>query len=125
MKHVILALNTTDIHSDMAILNKAGFEVARRLVGQYKHDNGTTVQETSYLIRISGNMEYAKILQLAGFHNQESVLVLDTKHNAKLRYIQDQSEISLGKFTGCSRDIAVNSTAYTYDPSNGEYYVCK
>ena len=123
MRHIILALNTQDQFTDLTILKQNGFE-AKPLIGQYQHETGRIVKESSYLIKVESGRDLLTIKNLAKFHQQESILVLDLDQNAELLYISSGKVQNIGVFTNCTEAEAKSSQSHTFDPISKEYYIC-
>lgn len=112
---VILALNTeTDVETEKAILEQAGFEYPRPVDGVYKGE-----KEQAWLLGIN-TVESA--LSVARDHGQESILFLDNQRNGWLIYCADERRELLGEFHEVSQSVAISRDSYTI--SDGRYFVC-
>ncbi len=114
---VILALNTGELSDERATLRALGFEF-KPVTGVYK-----TVTEDSYVVLLKQTDDLKKLMDLAAQHEQESILFLDERRNAKLVYLKDNSTEPLGRFTKVSEVEAKQHDNYTKDDNS--YYVCK
>lgn len=100
-------------------------EIAYKIVeGVYTHDNGEQVREASFMVILKDGV-YDVVESLAKQFNQESILVSDDLRKSKLVYMYDNKEVDLGKFQAVSQEEAENSPAYTYDPIQDLYFICK
>ena len=111
---VIFALNTVN---DELRLRQAGLKANnyKRLQGMYKG-----IAEDSYIVDMA---HIDLVIDLAIEHKQESILLLDEDRNAKLVYLADMSEESLGQLVEVSASEASNQLAYTYNPETKQYWV--
>ena len=111
---VIFALNTPD---DELRLHQAGLKANnyKRLQDMYKG-----IAENSYIVDMA---HIDLVIDLAIDHKQESILLLDEDRNAKLVYLADMSEESLGQLVAVSETEALNQLAYTYNPETKQHYI--
>lgn len=111
---VIFALNSPN---DELRLRQAGLKANnyKRLQGMYKG-----IAEDSYIIDMA---HIDLIIDLAIEHKQESIMVLDEDRNAKLVYLANMSEESLGQLVEVSASEASNQLAYTYNPETNQFFI--
>ena len=111
---VIFALNTPN---DELRLRKAGLKANnyKRLQGMYKG-----IAENSYIVDMA---HIDLVIDLAIDHKQESIMVLDEDRNAKLVYLADMREESLGQLIAVSEKEAMNQLAYTYNPETKQFFI--
>ncbi len=88
--------------------------------------NGVT--ESSLLVLddkpIHGDADFVRhsVLRLARAWGQESILEVDANRGARLTFMNNDSPISLGKFTAVMAQYAKHESAWTR--RNGQYYCC-
>ena len=111
---VVFALNTPN---DELRLHQAGLKANqyKRLQGMYKGQ-----AEDSYIVDMA---HIDLVIDLTIEHKQESILVLDETRQAKLVYLKDMSEESLGQLVEVSETEALNQLAYTNNPETKQFWV--
>lgn len=117
--------------------NYANFEETRQLLeskqipfkvieGCYKYEDGTICKENSFMVVDDNNESIVRLISsIATRYNQESVLWSDSNRDCLLYYPKNNITDSLGKLMSVSKQEALNSNAYSYDPSTDTYWVCK
>ncbi len=66
------------------------------------------------------------LLSLAAQLNQESILVVqEHTREAALRFVKGKASLALGKWTRVLAHEAEAAESYTYDITNGQWYVCR
>ena len=63
------------------------------------------------------------VIDVAKSFGQESILIVDSKQNAKLYYVASGASVIVGKFTAVSDSEALSREAYTL--FNDQYYVTR
>ena len=122
MNRVILALNKQTIAIDkQTLLSTLETKLFKHVLGRYKHDNGETIQENSYIVELKETRVNA-IIKLAKQNNQESILYIDNKDNSFLVYCETGKRIALGKYTRVTEEQAKQAEAYTLD--DNQYSIC-
>jgi hypothetical protein len=94
---------------------------SKQVQGVYKG-----ISEASIVTVIGNDAQRDLVMQVAREYNQESILILDADtRNARLYYLDNGQSESIGTFQVVSESEAKSRDAYTYDSSQGYYYVAK
>lgn len=106
------------------IFNKIPF---KQVIEAYTHLNGKRVHEVAFYVDITKTkskeiINYIESLCLE--HNQESYLSLSPTREASLVYRDGQAR-ELGYLSVVSKNEALESEAFTYDPITKSYFICK
>ena len=96
--------------------------------GGYTNKDGLFNTELGYYVQPNENYTYTELKQFVKSQclnaNQESYLELNENRNATLCFL-DGETLGIGVFTSVNENEALNSNAYTYDPKNETYFICK
>lgn len=115
----VFSLNCELPEEEEFYLNEYGIK-AKELTGSYKGK-----VQTSYLVVIDNNKTFKTIVELAKKHNQESVLYINQEREASLIPIDcEKPQEYIGRWKKHYGPID-NLDAWTYDPAEENYYVCK
>lgn len=89
-------------------------------VGSYKGDVNVSYMS---IVKDRTDCVYQCIKTLAKEFNQESILIVDNVNNAWLHYLEDNSEVYIGKLTEVSKEEALQLESWT-KISNRYYTTC-
>lgn len=114
-------ISTKDKHNRTAALGAAltsqfGKLNVYPLIGTYKG-----VQENSFMVHINTDEQMLFINELAHFHNQESILIVDNEGMAELKFMADNSTEFVGQLMVALEQPDVD--CYSYNPATKEYYL--
>jgi hypothetical protein len=116
---VILALNKETAWEDRKILN------SRKLKHKWVWGAYKSQIENSYVVPFRDAEHLNDIMRIARYHNQESILIVDSERNAKLYYLETDKTEDLGQFKAVSKSEAYQHDSYTFDLDTETYYICK
>lgn len=81
--------------------------------------------EPSFYVSCPDFKTFVYLLSLASDLRQESILAVCKHRKASLIYVATNKKESIGVFKKCSKHMAINSDAYTYDIIHNTYYICE
>ncbi len=123
---VIFAINTTPWPASLEEKAKELAEVSlclldiplKQVIGCYKGEF-----EVSYVAKVNSILSLARVTELCIEHKQESILLIDTKREASLYFLDDGSLLPVGAFVKSNPKEAMESDNFTLDGC--QFYVVK
>ena len=121
---VVIALNLASAMLERKALADHGILNYKAVEGSYKGE-----KERSYVVTFQTLEDLQQILHVARTYKQESILVVDVERNAQLMFLNTYSGGTMPKYVGKFKNVpkfeALEQEAWTYDPENNYYYICK
>lgn len=120
-------------HSEDRARDHDAQQILDRNNAQYKRVQGVYdgAPENAFLVRVNdpehGAMDFHNIVLMARTYEQESILLLGELYNgfrqAYLYFVDPRTFEHIGRFRAVSESYAKACDAYTYDPSQDQYFV--